>query len=139
MAEGIRREDDLVTVRSGLAMLGRMHDAGVQKQAVQTRATAHGRGGRTHRPEVAGVEQKRLDRGIRNQAPHRSTSGCQPVRIATGHDDVPTRSGELQRREEPQPGRRTRDEVPPALEVGEAVRVPIVACHETETRPPRPR
>jgi NagD protein len=106
VAERVRREDDLVPVGGRLAVARRVHDAGVQQQPVQPRATAHGRGGGAHRAQVARVEQEGRDLGIRHLAPDRDARGGQLVRVAPGHDDVGAGTGELQRREEAEPGRR---------------------------------
>lgn len=67
---------------------------------------------------------------------HRRTCGGKPIRVATRHDDVGARSGKLERREEADPRVGTRHEEPPTGEVGQLLRVPGIAYHETETRVP---
>ena len=128
MSEHVRGEDLLVSARQ-LAGLGRVHDAGVHQQSVETAPRTDRRRGGAHRPEIARVEQERLDGGIRVRPTHRLFREHEPIGVPAGQEHVRARAGQLLAREVAESAGRPGDEVRAAREVGKVPGVPLVARH----------
>ena len=140
VAEDVRREDHLVAVHRGLAALRRVDDPGVQQQPVEAPPHPDARRGGTHRSEVAGVEQERLDcggSGIRNPSMERGARRSQPVRVATGHEHPGTGAHQLLGREVAESGVGPGDEVGATGQVGEVLGVPATfgSWHDSDPTP----
>ena len=127
VAEHVGREHDLVPVAGRLARLRRMHDPGVEQQAVEAAAPSE-RSPPRRAPSRgcwcrAGASRPR-GRGIRNPTTDRRARRGEAVRVATGHDDARARAHELLAREVAEARVRPGDEVAATGQVGKVLGIP---------------
>ena len=120
MTERVGREDEFAPVAREFARVRRVHNPGVEDDAVEAgaveQAAPHARGRGAHGSGVRDVEQKRLDGRARNARLEGVVGGGEPVGVAAAHDHVGAGLRELLAREVAEPGVRARDQIrPPVL------------------------